>query len=122
VATITQSYLHAAGSAADLIRDPTVAAAWGEPSALRGLTVGGLANHLARQVDMLPALLAAEVPAEPPIPLLAHYERVKWLTPARRHRAAARAEPGGTRAGQHRRSVISPKTVASPYRSRRRDV
>ena len=42
------SYIAAAAVAREVIATREVAAAWGEPSALRKLTVRGLAGHLAR--------------------------------------------------------------------------
>ena len=58
-----EAYLVAAESAARLIADPAVVAAWAAPSALEGFTVGGLAAHLAVQVVFVPKTLA-----EPPPP------------------------------------------------------
>ena len=42
--------------------DPAVTSAWEAPSALCQFTVGGLAGHLARQIIMVPELLAAGPP------------------------------------------------------------
>ncbi len=72
-------FLTAARSAADLVRDSRVAAAWTRPSALPEFSVGGLAAHLAFQVLALPDVLAAPVPTEPVVPVLGHYERVAWV-------------------------------------------
>jgi hypothetical protein len=73
------AYLDAAASAAALLADPAVAAAWAEPSALAKLTVGGLAGHLARQVTRAAEVVTADPPGEPPISLLDHYARSSWV-------------------------------------------
>ncbi len=72
-------FLATARSAADLLREPAVAAAWGEPSALPEFSVGGLAGHLAYQILMVPGLLTGAVPQEQTVSLLEHYDRVKWI-------------------------------------------
>ena len=72
-------FLTAARSAADLLRDPAVAAAWSQPSALPEFSVGGLAAHLAYQVTALPDMFAAPEPSEPTIPVLEHYARAAWV-------------------------------------------
>jgi uncharacterized protein (TIGR03083 family) len=76
---LRSEFLTVARSALALLRDPAVAAAWAEPSALPGFSVGGLAGHLAYQVLSLPEALAAPVPAEPVVPVLEHYARVAWI-------------------------------------------
>jgi hypothetical protein len=73
------AYLDAAASAATLLADPAVAAAWDQPSALAKLTVGGLAGHLARQVTQALAVVTADPPDQPPISLLDHYARSRWV-------------------------------------------
>ncbi|WP_116046532.1 maleylpyruvate isomerase N-terminal domain-containing protein [Amycolatopsis palatopharyngis] len=72
-------FLHTARSAADLLREPAVAAAWGEPSALREFSVGGLAGHLAYQILAVPRILDAPLPQERTVPLLEHYAHVRWI-------------------------------------------
>jgi uncharacterized protein (TIGR03083 family) len=72
-------FLSVSRSAADLLRDPAVAAAWGEPSALPEFSVAGLAGHLAFQVLAIPRIVAAPVPHEQTIPLLEHYQQVAWV-------------------------------------------
>jgi hypothetical protein len=72
-------FLATARSAAGLLREPAVAAGWGEPSALAEFSVGGLAGHLAYQILAIPEILAQPVPAEQVVPLLEHYARVPWI-------------------------------------------
>jgi hypothetical protein len=76
---IRRAYLVAAGSAANLLGEPRVAASWSGASALRGFTVGGLAGHLAGQVLVVRRALAAPAPAGERVSLLGHYEKVRWL-------------------------------------------
>ncbi|SFP30463.1 Mycothiol maleylpyruvate isomerase N-terminal domain-containing protein [Amycolatopsis arida] len=72
-------FLAAARSAAGLLREPAVAVAWREPSALPGFGVAGLAGHLAYQVLTVASALADPVPEEPTLSLLEHYDRAKWV-------------------------------------------
>lgn len=76
---VREAYLRAATSAAALVGDPAVVGAWSAPSALAGFTVGGLAAHLAAQVTYLPRALALPQPEGPPIALLEHYARARWV-------------------------------------------
>jgi hypothetical protein len=71
-------YLSAAGQAVTLLRDPAVAAAWGKPSALAEMTVGGLAGHLAYQIFSVNPVLDEPPSGQAPIPLLEHYARAAW--------------------------------------------
>jgi hypothetical protein len=74
-----QAYEQAAASAAALLADPAVAAAWERPSALPEFGVAGLAGHLAAQVLHVPAVLAGQAPPDSPITLADHYGRVAWI-------------------------------------------
>ncbi len=65
--------------AADLIRHPEVARRWGDESACAGMTVGGLANHLAGQAANVVRLVAAPPHDAAPIPVLEHYRRAAWV-------------------------------------------
>lgn len=85
--SVTAGYLDAAERAVELLEAPEVAAAWGRPSALAEMTVGGLAAHLAHQIFGVsavqqvlrdPALREAERPEEP-ISLREHYARAAWI-------------------------------------------
>ncbi|HMG64243.1 MAG TPA: maleylpyruvate isomerase N-terminal domain-containing protein [Streptosporangiaceae bacterium] len=73
-----EQFLQAAGSAVTLLHDPAVAAAWDRPSALAKFGVSGLAGHLARQILLVPRLLAQPVPDGAPLSLLDHYAAVPW--------------------------------------------
>lgn len=73
------SFLAAARIAADLVRRVEVAERWAEESACAGMSVGGLAFHLASQVTNTVRLVGAPASEDAPIPLLAHYERAAWV-------------------------------------------
>lgn len=77
--TTREDFLATARSAAALLHDPAVAAAWTAPSALAELSVGGLAAHLATQVLSVEQALSGPPPQEPTIALLDHYARVQWV-------------------------------------------
>lgn len=72
-------FLSTARSAADLLREPAVAAAWSSPSALPKFSVAGLAGHLAYQILAVPPTLTGPAPKEQTISLLEHYGRVQWI-------------------------------------------
>jgi hypothetical protein len=77
--TTREDFLATARSAAALLHDPAVTAAWTTPSALAELSVGGLAAHLANQVLSVEQALSGPPPQEPTIALLDHYARVQWV-------------------------------------------
>jgi hypothetical protein len=79
ITLMRSTYLDAAASAATLLGDPAVAAAWESPSALPQMPVSGLAGHLANQIFSVPVALAAPVPDDERITLLDHYARAAWL-------------------------------------------
>jgi hypothetical protein len=74
-----EAYVAAAGQAAELLRQPEVAAAWERPSALAEMPVGALAGHLAYQIFSVGAALDEPASGLPPIPLLEHYARAAWI-------------------------------------------
>jgi hypothetical protein len=76
---IRDAYLDAAASTVALLGDPAVAAAWSEPSALAGMTVGGLAAHLASQLLYPARVLAEPEPDGELLELAEHYGRAAWL-------------------------------------------
>ena len=73
-----RAFVDAASIAVDLAAQPPVAAAWESESACAGMSVGGLAHHLVRQVVVMTELLDAE-PRGDVIPLLGHDERAAWV-------------------------------------------
>jgi hypothetical protein len=79
VTDLRAQYLTAARGALDLLEDPAVAAAWHEPSALTGFTVGGLATHLSQQVTSITAGLDADHAGKEHVDLFEHYRRAAWL-------------------------------------------
>lgn len=80
--TTAHAYLSAARSAAALVADPAVVAAWPAPSALAEMSVGGLAAHLANQVISVARVLEAGDPDGEDVEevtLIEHYARARWL-------------------------------------------
>jgi hypothetical protein len=75
----SDGYLGAVGHAVALLREPDVAAAWAEPSALAEMTVGGLAGHLAFQIFAVGRALDEPQADQAPISLLEHYAKVAWI-------------------------------------------
>ena len=74
-----ETFTAAARVVADLVGHPEVARRWDDESACAGMTVGGLAHHLLRQVTNTLMLLSEPPhPDQQPIPLLGHYERASW--------------------------------------------
>jgi mycothiol maleylpyruvate isomerase-like protein len=63
VMVIVDSYLATAAVASGLLRDPSLARRWDDPSALDGFAVSGLAGHLAGNVSNVESFLDA-----PPLP------------------------------------------------------
>lgn len=98
-------YLNAAVTAAEALRD--AGSAWTEPSALAGMTVGGLATHLGWQVYILPSLLASP-PAEPAVSLRTYYDKVGWID------AGIDDEPNvRIRTGSEEASAAGPEAIAA---------
>ncbi len=79
-AHIAHVFPEAAAIAGALVTDPAVAARWEEESACAGMTVGGLAHHLADQTRNAIGLLAAPPAADEPIPVGEHYRRADWVS------------------------------------------
>lgn len=94
-----EDFLATARSAAHLLREPALAAAWGSPSALPEFSVGGLAGHLAFQVLSVPQVLAAPVPDEEMITLLEHYGRSEWIDAGLDGDINVRIRAGGEQVG-----------------------
>jgi hypothetical protein len=73
------AFLDAARIGAALALDTEVANRWTDPSACAGMTVGGLACHLASQVDNAVRILGARPSDQEPIALSEHYARAAWV-------------------------------------------
>jgi len=73
---VRSAFLEAATSAARLLAEPAVAAAWERPSALAKLSVSGLAGHLLNQIVVPGELLRSGArPVDSPVSILEHYAR-----------------------------------------------
>jgi hypothetical protein len=106
---IRTAFLEAADTTAGLLANPAVAAKWGEPSALTGFTVGGLAMHLASQVLNTQRALEHELSPElPHITLLDHYARSVWVEAAVDHEVNV-----GIVAGAEAEAVEGPAGLAT---------
>jgi hypothetical protein len=93
-----EDFLSTARSAAGVLREPVVAAAWSMPSALAEFSVGGLAGHLAYQILSVRQALAEPEPPEQTISLLEHYGRVEWIGAALDDEVNVRIRHGGEEA------------------------
>lgn len=89
VHVVLQAFHQAADAASALLRSAQVEAAWAEPSALRGLTVGGVAAHLYAAVRRLEVSLDQPLPRQPVLTGLADFYGIN------RAAAGGGAEPGG---------------------------
>jgi hypothetical protein len=69
----------AAETAGRLATSAEVTTRWNDESSCAGMSVGGLAHHLAAQTGNVVRLLAAGPASEEPIPLLEHYRRAAWV-------------------------------------------
>jgi len=75
--SVAQAYLDALEPMLDLLGAPQVAQAWGQPSALVGMTVGDVAAHLARAVTLTPSYLARE-PVGTPVSAQTRLTGAQW--------------------------------------------
>ena len=72
-------FLASAELAAGLVTSGAVRERWDTESACAGMTVGGLAHHLAAQARNTARLLEAPPHDEAPIPVEEHYRRAAWV-------------------------------------------
>jgi Mycothiol maleylpyruvate isomerase N-terminal domain len=79
---IARHFIAAAQLAGRLVTAPEVRERWADESACAGMTVGGLAHHLAGQAENVVLLLEPAPGAEEPIPVAEHYRRADWVTSA----------------------------------------
>jgi uncharacterized protein (TIGR03083 family) len=70
---ITKAFFRAAEHFTALAEDPATASRWSEPSALAGLTVGGLVAHAIQGVVWLERLLELPRPDDAPVTTLGEY-------------------------------------------------
>jgi Mycothiol maleylpyruvate isomerase N-terminal domain len=73
-------FLAAARVAGALAVHPEVAARWSRESACAGMSVGGLAHHLASQLGNTVELCGAGASDQSPIPITEHYARAAWVS------------------------------------------
>ena len=78
--TIGEPFLASARLAADLVRSPAVGERWDDESACAGMSVGGLAYHLAAQWRIAARQLLSEPTDLEPISLAQHYVQAAWVT------------------------------------------
>lgn len=76
--TLTADVLATARTVTGLALSPQVREHWSDESSCAGMTVGGLAHHTVRQVELLVRLLPGARTDERPIGLLEHYRRAAW--------------------------------------------
>lgn len=76
---VVEQFPEVAGIAADLVRHPEVARRWHEESTCSGMSVGGLAVHLAGQAHNAVRLLSAPPREAEAIPVEEHYRRAAWV-------------------------------------------
>jgi hypothetical protein len=76
---LLEQFPEVAALAAGLIANPEVARRWTDESACAGMTVGGLAHHLAGQARTVVRLLSAPPHDRDPIDALEHYRRAAWV-------------------------------------------
>ncbi len=76
---LLELYPECAALAADLVAHPEVTRRWSEESACSGMSVGGLASHLASQTRSVVRLLSQPPPDDAPITAFEHYRRAAWV-------------------------------------------
>jgi hypothetical protein len=76
--SLTADVLATARTVTGLALSGEVRERWGEESACAGMTVGALAHHTVRQVEMLVRLFPDALTDAKPISLLEHYRRAAW--------------------------------------------
>lgn len=76
--SLADTVLETAGVTRDLVSADPVAERWDAESSCAGLTVGGLAHHLASQTTNLVRLLAADPHDGTPVSVRHHYRNAPW--------------------------------------------
>jgi hypothetical protein len=106
------SFLRTAEQAVQRIAAPETERAWTAPSALPGMTVGGLAGHLANQIlSVRPTLAEPVAQGAEPISALDHYKRAVWVGAPRDSEANA-----GILARAEERCAAGPSATAAEAR------
>jgi hypothetical protein len=111
-APIAEYVTDAAALVAGLVGRPEVADRWDEESACAGMTVGGLACHLADQAGIVVRLLGDPPHEEEPIPVLEHYRRAAWV-----HSGLDEEFNVGIRDGANESAAAGPEALADRLRS-----
>lgn len=75
---LADTFVTSARTAAELLTCDPVRDRWDAESACAGMTVGGLACHLAGQAGNAVRLVSAAPSTESPIPVEEHYRRAAW--------------------------------------------
>lgn len=117
---IREDFLAAADSAVRQLAESAVAAAWERPSALERLTVGALAAHLARQVQVVDELLDLPEAAEEPVSLQEHFDRSAWIGVDLDHEANVRVRHQSTEAAAGGPQAVAERADAALARLRGR--
>ena len=76
---MNSTFLESARTAAALLTSDDVRERWDAESSCAGMTVGGLAFHLAGQAGNAVRLVGAATSDEPPIAVEEHYRRAAWV-------------------------------------------
>jgi hypothetical protein len=77
--TITTAFLTSAEAIAELLGSDALRTGWGRESSCAGMSNGGLAHHLADQLDVTVEFLSYPAPDLDPIPLHEHFHRCSWV-------------------------------------------
>jgi hypothetical protein len=111
-APIAEYVSDAAALVADLVGRPEVAERWSQESACAGMTVGGLAFHLADQAGIVVRLMGEPPRDEDPIPVLEHYRRAAWV-----HTGLDEEFNVGIREGADEKAAGGPEALAAQVRA-----
>ncbi|WP_377643265.1 maleylpyruvate isomerase N-terminal domain-containing protein [Oryzobacter terrae] len=105
---LLELYPECAALAAELTAHPEVARRWTNESACAGMTVGGLATHLASQTRSVVRLLSQPPHEGEPISALEHYRRAAWV-----HTGLDEEVNVGIREGSDAEAQAGPETLAA---------
>lgn len=111
-APIAEYVTDAAALVAGLVGQPEVAQLWSRESACAGMTVGGLAFHLADQTGTVVRLLGDPPREEDPILVVEHYRRAAWV-----HTGLDEEFNVGIREGADEKAAGGPDALAAQVRA-----